>query len=189
MIRRRQYLIKKKFQISFLARFIALLIIASILIAALFMYAASNTLTTGYANSILRIERTTSFFFFSLVLIILIVAIGIGLAGLALFTLLSHRIAGPLYRFEKALKEIELGDLTARINLRKSDQLTEIKEAFNSLTHSLDGRLGKIKAGISEIERVLTVSNDPQAAAKILEILKHLKEEIRHFKVTSTLKE
>jgi len=189
MIRRRQYLIKKKFQIGFLARFIALLVIESVLIVSLFMYAASNTLTTGYANSTLRIERTASFFFVSFVLIILIVAIGIALAGLILFVLLSHRIAGPLYRFEKALKQIEEGDLTARINLRKSDQLVELKEAFNSLAHSLDARVGTIKAGLSEIERALAVNNDPRASANILDILKRLKDEIRHFKITSTLKE
>lgn len=189
MIKRRQYLIKKRFQLGFLARFTALVIVGLVLIAALFMYSANNTLTTGYSNSVLRIERTSSFFFVSMVLIILIVATGVTLAGMILFVLFSHRIAGPLYRFEKTLKQIEDGDLTARINLRKSDQLTEIKEAFNSLTHSLDARVGKIKAHLSEIERALAISNDPQASARILEILKRLKDEIRHFKVTSNLKE
>jgi nitrogen fixation/metabolism regulation signal transduction histidine kinase len=189
MIKRRQYLVKKKFQLGLLAIFIALIIAESILIAAFLMYAANNTLTTGYANSTLRIERTTSFFFVSTALIMLIVLVGIGLAGLVLFVLFSHRLAGPLYRFEKTLRQIEGGDLTARINLRKTDQLMEMKEAFNSLTRSLDAKVGKIKADFAEIERALTVSNDPHASARILEILKRLKEEIRHFKVTSSQKE
>jgi methyl-accepting chemotaxis protein len=188
MIRRKNYLIKKKFQFNFLSRFVALIVIESILIAALFMYVASNTITTGYFGSTLTVERTTSFFFVSMLLIVLIVAVGIGLAGLVLFVLLSHRIAGPLYRFEKIIKQIELGDLTTRMDLRRTDQLTELKEALNTMAGALDGRLSNIKKGLSEIERLLS-AGDPQAVAKISQIAKRLKDEIGHFKVTATLKE
>ena len=131
MIRRKNYFIKKRFQMGFIYRFILLLLLESLLIAGLFMYISSDTLTTGYFNYILKIERTSDFFFISFLLITSIVVIGMAMIGMAVFILLSHRIAGPLYRFEKDLAEMAQGDLTKRIALRKTDQLTELKEALN----------------------------------------------------------
>ena len=112
MHKRRNYFVKKRFQLNFLSKFVMLLLIESVLITGLFIYVSSDTLTTGYLNSTLRIEKTPDFFMFSLVLIMLIAAVGMGITGMILFIFLSHRIAGPLFRFEKTLKIIEEGDLT-----------------------------------------------------------------------------
>ena len=133
MVRRKNYFIKKSFQLKFLSAFVVLLILESFLVTALFMYISNNTLTTGYSNSTLRIESTPSFFFVAMIFITLIAAIGIGLAGMVIFILLSHRIAGPLHRFEKSLKDMGSGDLTFRVNLRKTDQLAELKKGLNIL--------------------------------------------------------
>lgn len=47
--------------------------------------------------------------------------------------LLSHRIAGPIYHFERICKEIKKGDKQARVKLRKGDALSDLAEEFNSM--------------------------------------------------------
>lgn len=184
MIRRANYFIKKGFQFNFAIKFMILILLEAGLIAWLFMQISGNTLTTGYTNSILTIESTPNFFLWPLLLIILITAIGIGIAGMVVFILLSHRIAGPLYRFEKDLGDVSYGDLTKRINLRKTDQLTEVKEALNSLIATFDERMARIKGALVELKS-LTDGGEPGNSAKIQVAVKKLKEEIDRFKVTS----
>ena len=186
---RKNYFIKKRFQLNFLLKFVILLIVESLLVAGLFMYVSNDTITTGYLNSTLRIEKTTDFFFVSLILIVLITMIGIGIAAMIIFLLLSHRIAGPLYRFEAALKKAEDGDLTARIDLRKTDQLISLKESINSVFGSMDSRLGRVKKGLAELEELLLNSNDPQAVSKLKSKLSSIKDEIGYFKVSPISKE
>lgn len=185
MIPRRNYFIKKKFQLTFIFRFLILILIEAALIGGLFMYISTDTVTTGYFNSILTIERTPNFFFTPVVFIVLIVVIGVTISGMIIFILLSHRIAGPLYRFERDLEEIAAGDLTKRINLRKTDQLVDFKDALNSLVESLDHRMGLIKTSFAELKELLAKRDEPGAAPKIEKDLNILKNQIDHFKATS----
>ena len=184
MFRRRNYLIKKKFQIGFFYRFAILAVLEAALIFGLFMHISTGTITAGYYNSILTVKHTPGFFFIQLLLIVLIVCIGISMAAMIVFILVSHRIAGPLYRFEKILNEIGKGDLTKRISLRKTDQLMELKEALNILMESFDQRLGRIKTNLVELKELLA-KNDPANSEKIYKAVELLKHEIDHFKVTS----
>jgi methyl-accepting chemotaxis protein len=182
--RRKNYLIKKKFQLNFLSKFVILLLLEAVAIAALFMYISSNTITAGYQNSLLSVEKTASFFLVPFLLMTVIVAIAMGIAGLIVFVFLSHRIAGPLYRFEKVIEDISGGDLTSRIDLRRTDQLTEIKEVLNSLIHSMDLRIGRIKDISDEMQEILAKKDDPDAITKMNKLAFLIKDEIAHFKVT-----
>ncbi len=186
---RKNYFIKKKFQLNFLLKFVILLLVESLLIGGLFMYVSSDTITTGYLNSTLRIEKTPDFFFISLILIILITVVGIGMAAMAIFIYLSHRIAGPLYRFEDVLRDAERGDLTTRIGLRKTDELAELKESINSLLASTDSRLGRIKKYLLEMEELLSHADDPQTASKLSSKVNSIKDELAFFRVSPILKE
>lgn len=185
MVKDKNYFIKKKFRIGFLTRLLVLLLLESILIAGLFVYVATNTVTAGYFNSILKAEATPSIFFLGFLLIqILIIVVGVGIAGMVIYMLVSHRIEGPSYRFEKALKEMEAGDFTTRINLRKGDQLGEAKEALNILVGSLDKRISRIRNGLVQIQELLSKKDDPEAASKLNKAIGLLKNELEHFKTS-----
>jgi len=184
MQRRRNYFIKKRFQFSFAAGFVMLLLLESLLIAAFLINLSNNTITTGYSGSVLKVERTSDFFLTSFMLGTFIVAGAIAIAGMLIFILLSHRIAGPLYRFEKTVKDIEGGDLTARIYLRKKDEIIELKEALNVLVDSMDKRIGRIKRSIHEIRVLHAEKSDSEAVGRKIAALE---DEIKHFKVTQDL--
>lgn len=175
---RKNYFVKKRFQMNFLLRFLVLLVLESVLIAGLFMYVSTNTLTTGYMDYTLKIERTANFFFIPFLLITAIVVVGIGITGMVMFILLSHRIAGPLYRFEKILGQIEEGDLTTRVSLRKTDQLMALKESLNTFIDSLDGRMGKIRGILEETKVLLSKKEDPQTLPRLEAAIGRLKDEI-----------
>jgi methyl-accepting chemotaxis protein len=186
--RRKNYLIKRKFQFNFLSRFVVLLLGGSLAVAGIFMYISSNTITTGYSNSTLKVQSTPAFFFASLLFITVVVAVVIGTLGVIAFIFLSHRIAGPLYRFEKTLGDISSGNLTSRINLRKTDQLVELKEAFNILLDSLDSRMGKAGETLNEMQDLLSGKVDAETVSKLKRMAGLLKAEIGHFKVTGSSK-
>ena len=56
----------------------------------------------------------------------------------------SHRIAGPLYRFRAVYKSLAGGNLAIRANIRKSDYLHADAAALNELIESLEKRIGTL---------------------------------------------
>ena len=52
--------------------------------------------------------------------------------------MLSNKIAGPLYRFEEALKQVAKGNKKIRISLRQGDALKELEKEFNNMMNFLD---------------------------------------------------
>ena len=183
-MRRRNYFIKKKFQMRFLLGFVLLIVLAVLLITGLFMVVSTNTLTTGYTNSTLRVENTSTFFFTTFLLIALTSAVVVGIVGGLIFMLFSHRIAGPLHHFEKVLQEIETGDLTSRVVLRKGDQLSELKTALNVSIESMNRRIGIIKKSALEMDEIISKEHDSELAAKLKAKLDIIKKELRGFKVS-----
>ena len=183
--RRRNYFVKKSFQSKFSLRFVVLILLEAVLIAGLFLYVSSGTLTTGYHGSDFRIEKTAEFFSVTFFLISLIVGIAMGLLGMALFVYLSHRIAGPLYKFEKILREVASGNLSQRFRLRKKDQLSSLAQDLNDLIGVLDYKIGRIKKDAEKASSLISSKNSVEDAAKLKETLNHLKETADSFKTSS----
>lgn len=50
----------------------------------------------------------------------------------------THRFAGPLYRFQQVAERIATGDLSIRVKLRKGDDLPELEGAMNRALTFLD---------------------------------------------------
>ena len=50
----------------------------------------------------------------------------------------SHKMAGPVYRFEQVCKSIAKGDYSQRVHLRKGDQLMDLQDAFNQMMDKIE---------------------------------------------------
>ncbi len=59
--------------------------------------------------------------------------------------ILSHKMAGPVYRFEQTCKAIAKGDFSQRVRLRQGDQLTELQEEFNKMMDRVEAEINKNK--------------------------------------------
>jgi len=66
--------------------------------------------------------------------------------------LVSHRIAGPLYRFRKVFRSIEKGDLSVRSGVRKKDYLRRESNTINEMIEGLVGQVGRIKERQREVQ-------------------------------------
>jgi len=180
--RRSQHFIKKGFQLHFSLRFIILIIVEALLLAGFFWYLSQNTLTTSYQAAELRIESTSSFFFPSLLVVVIAVAVVVGIIALVGMIFISHKIAGPLYRFEESLKEIGQGDLTYRFKLRKADQLSELADNLNRFTTEFEKRVMGMKSAADDagglIQR-LTSRESAEAAAESEALIQELKRKVQ----------
>ncbi|HNV86131.1 MAG TPA: methyl-accepting chemotaxis protein [Candidatus Omnitrophota bacterium] len=63
---------------------------------------------------------------------------------------ISHKIAGPLYHFNRIFKELKAKNLTARVRLRKYDEGKKIAETFNEAVLELDRSVAKMKKAARE---------------------------------------
>lgn len=79
--------------------------------------------------------------------IVLVIA---GLIGL----IISHKIAGPVYRLEKVARDVSRGDLTSNVNLRRDDELKNLSDAFNSVIDNMQRLVKKDKKLIYELSHI-----------------------------------
>ena len=73
---------------------------------------------------------------------------------------LSHKIAGPLFRFSKSFEQLGAKDLTIRIRLRKHDEGKTVSTVFNQSVKKLDASIGNIKKILRETRRPSALKND-----------------------------
>ncbi len=73
-------------------------------------------------------------------LISLVVVVAVTGGGMAL---LSHRIAGPIYKLQKHLQELSEGTTDDDVRFREKDYFPELAESFNRYTEVLRSRIEK----------------------------------------------
>jgi methyl-accepting chemotaxis protein len=144
--KRRKIFINKRFQTDFSIKFLVLIVIESLLAIAIFSYLSRGTIITGYSGSDIVVARTGEYFMPTLLLVNLVIIGVTAIAGFVILLYVSHKIAGPLYRFERSLEEIGSGDLTHKFTLRSHDQLGELADRLNEF----NGRLERAVAGVQK---------------------------------------
>ena len=173
--KRRHYFIKKEFQFKFILKF-CLILLAGILVSTALVYLLSmGTLTSSYENSKLVIENTARAIMPTLIMTNLITSAVIVLAAIAVTLFISHRLAGPMFRFEKDLRRVGDGDLRTRIQLRKKDQLAHIALEFNRMTENTHHKIIQIDG---EIDRILADETRDPADSDLRQQVKDLKKMI-----------
>ncbi len=145
LFKRRTVFINKGFQTDFSIRFLILIVIEAAMAVGLFAYLSRGTVITGYSGSELVIARTSEYFLPAALLINLIVIGLTAVAGFIVMLYSSHKLAGPLYRFEKGLEETASGDLTYRFNLRTKDQISAMADRLNGFNSRMDEKISVIK--------------------------------------------
>ena len=142
--RRRKYLVKKGFQFRFILKFCAVVLGGVVVSTCLLFIFSQDTLTSSFNNSRLVI-RSTGLVILPAVIYTNLIVLGLISAATIFVTLVvSHKIAGPLFRFEKELWEIGEGTLTRKISFRKDDQMIEMAEGLNDMVEALHRKVLKI---------------------------------------------
>jgi methyl-accepting chemotaxis protein len=152
--RRRHYFVKKEFQLKFMIKFCLLVFISAVLSTGLLLLLSQDTLTSSFHQSRLQIQSTPWAILPAAIFTNLITLGLISIATIMVILFISHKLAGPLFRFEKELKEIGQGDLTKVIRLRKKDQIKELAEDLNTMTAGLRSKVKDIKGKTDELMKL-----------------------------------
>lgn len=150
--KRNQVFIKKRFQFNIIFKFCLLLLAGVVLSTGLLFIFSQDTLTSSYAGAGLEIKNTGTAILPMVVLTNLITLGIICCSTIAVMLFISHKIAGPLFRFEKDIKRVSTGDLSVKINLRKKDQLKDMAKALNLMIESLYTRVNYVDTTLEKIE-------------------------------------
>jgi len=149
--RRRHYFIDKDFQTRFALKFCIILIIGAILSTGILFAFTSDTLTTSFEDARISIEKTSKGILPAIIYTNAVTVVAISLAAIVVLIFISHKIVGPLYRFEKTFEEIGSGDLSLRIGLREKDQFSVIAQKINEMNEQLNDRILRLKENATRI--------------------------------------
>lgn len=107
----------------------------------------------------------------------------------------SHKIAGPLYRFDRLFESVKEGNLSSKITLRKGDYLINEMDNINEMLESLQIRVQEIKdaqvglnVAISECKDVVSHASKDEISKRMNDITEkgdQLGEKLAYFKIVS----
>lgn len=181
---RRRYLIAKQFQL----KYTFMIVIFMFLIAWLAGYTVYYTVFTLLGERLANLyPQARLSAIFKTVNITLLVRMALLVPFVVIVSIiLSHRIAGPVFRMERYLGEVAKGDFSSILKLRRRDELKNLAEAINGMRRGL-GRISqenqelvaKLSSTVDELntelekptlnrERVITLSQ--QANGQITEL-------------------
>ncbi len=138
--KRRTIFIKKNLQVRYMMMII-LSVLCGLAIMTFEITATLNDLFDTYPVLVQPIYDQfipiASEFFYKIAIYLLFVVL--------ISAILSHKMAGPVYHFERVCKAIAKGDYSQRIHLRKGDQLMDLQEDFNAMMDRIEAELKKDK--------------------------------------------
>jgi methyl-accepting chemotaxis protein len=174
--RRKIYYIKKEFQMVFIIKFCLLVILGGIVSGAVIYLVSQGSATTVFENSRIRIKSTADFILPAVLLSTAVVTVLVGLASVIVTLYASHKIAGPIYRIEKDLEKVMLGDLRVKFNLRKNDQLQALAIMIEALVANLGDNIKELRQARSELAKIAEGMRHNGGDARLLEVEKKLQE-------------
>jgi len=94
---------------------------------------------------------------------------------------LTHRLAGPLFRFEQAARELIRGNLALRIRLRKGDDLHELAGLLNEVLETVEPAFREIRENEAHVREALSWVMDEMRKQPSVnrEVLKHLERALK----------
>jgi len=178
---RRTYFIDKSFQSKFILKFCSLVAIGGALTIAILYLLARHSNTVAFVNSRVVVKTTADFILPILVQTVIIVLILISLATIGVALFVSHKIAGPLYRFRKVIQQLKEGDFCSDFKIRHLDQLQDLAQELNDMIAKVRGELRQLKGHIDSLADKLDSLSEQETSEtkkKDLSELKHITKEI-----------
>lgn len=193
--KRRHYFINKAFQSEFILKFCALVALGCVVFGVILYALSSKTLTTSFENSRLVVKSTADYLLPGLLFGGMIVGILTAIVTSIIVVLMTHRVVGPMYRFEKQAEKIGSGELSSDLKIRKKDQFQNFVTAFNKMTNDLNSGVLKVvdvseklgdlieKLSDSSGNELLLKEDIKKVVSELKKDKKDLKKALGHFKI------
>lgn len=128
--KRRIVFVKRGFQTRYVIWVFAFVLIAITAIGLDFYFHFGREVQNFMDPSLYDLFKTDSYVFMFKLIIYMV--------GVTLFAIIgSHKLAGPIYRFERSARVVGSGDLTHRIKTRHGDELGDLRDEFNMMVESV----------------------------------------------------
>ncbi|MFQ5560687.1 MAG: hypothetical protein ACE5FU_08895 [Nitrospinota bacterium] len=184
--------IEKKTKYGFALTFCLVLLFSSLAAAVVLYFMYSGKLTSGYSGAFLTLLEIKEFLTVSIVLTVLFQWVVVSVLTLLLTLFVSHKVAGPVYRFEQSLLKMKNGDRSENLyKIRAPDQVQPLSQALNEMSSAVAFKTGKIQNRTSEITHICgkiskSIAGDSSEDVRFIE----LSQEISRLKqVTAEAKE
>ena len=191
--RRRHFIINKDLQFSLLTISIFYLLLFLVVVGSILFIPAMIELNAVDYQSDRAVQAASKILylhskFWPAVLFALIV---IGLHSIRT----SHKIAGPLYRFDRLFESMKEGNLPKQITLRKGDYLlkeaaliNEMLESLQKGVHEIQEAQSGLNVAISECKDVVSHASKDEISKRMNDITEkgdQLGEKLAYFKLAS----
>jgi methyl-accepting chemotaxis protein len=162
---RKTFIVRPHLQLKYLAVSIALVLLTGVVVYYVFwstLVAAPGLeqLSSGEWSALQRAYRV------SFTWAVLILAAAAGLESIFMF----HRLAGPLYVFQKGLKRMGSGDLTAAIHSRRNDELKDLSAQLQQVITNMSSAIEDDRKKVSQITALIDQGKLPEAKETLASI-------------------
>lgn len=143
---------KKIFIIGFTRR-VGLYLLAGLAVSnAVFLAFVSRSLGRSYSEAfnILMFTEETALRQTLEIDALLVVLVGVLVYFAAL--LMSHRISGPVYRFERTAEAVASGEIPGSVRLRQKDELKGVAREFDGAVSAIRDRISRIEETARELK-------------------------------------
>jgi len=167
--KRRNYFIKKDMQGRHILNYFMIVVGGSLAFVVILGLFSADTMTITYEDYVLHVGSTPyvlleKFFAAHMLFIIL------GGALLVVATMfISHRIAGPIYKFEKYVDSMLAGKLGVPLYLRSKDEGKQLGAKLNKLSQNLAETMSELNQLSKEIDQEVEASANFHVARQIQE--------------------
>ena len=146
--RRLNYSIKRKVQLRLFFKVLSVVFLGLVLSSAIFFYLSNQEVGETYRHFHIQARN-----FLDFLLPGIVIAFLVGLVVAVVIALFfPHKIAGPLYRIERDLKDkIGEGELNVKFTVRDGDEMGELAEALNAMVEKLRSKIERLQDAVEEL--------------------------------------
>ncbi|WP_437665889.1 HAMP domain-containing protein [Sorangium sp. So ce1182] len=118
-----------------------------------------------------------------IVALLSLLVLGVGVAGIVF----THKIAGPIFKMKRLLRQVGEGKLVVRERLRKGDELQHFFEAFEKMVEDLrerqQSKIAKMDAVLEKLESDARAQSgsreiDPEGLAQLKRLRSEMQEQL-----------
>jgi len=131
--------VKEQFQKWLLVRILGTVVLSSLVAAIILYLYSSQEIGESFYEAHIKIRRVSDL----LIPVILAGSFVSLLSGTLVALFLPQKIAGPIFRIEEDLKEIQAGNLKKEIRLREGDPLKGLARTINTTISFLSSKIDK----------------------------------------------
>ena len=171
---RRRFLIHRELQLPFVGIMLMLALLTGLQMLAQVLWLNINVVEKAAEYGLKQDILTTAFIIVQRkeLLLRLFAFLGLNLLLIGIFAFFySHRVSGPIYRLEKALKNLADSDALQEIHFRRNDLFHGLAEHFNAAIRKLRDKQQSERQTLKTIHEKLQAGKGDQALHELHHLL------------------